>query len=198
VTDATEPRPARGAVAVAMVSLAVLSFAAVLLLHPPWRTAPARPATPAGLALVTPDGYDAIPDADSGGGPQTEAAARRLLGGIPALPGYRGGVLRAWAWRGTELRAVVVLALAFESPGDATGAAAAHLAAVRAAGATPFAVDLPGAAGYRDVRDPQGRYAQRVVFTRGPRLYVVGTVTPRPDADPSAVLAHASRQYAAG
>jgi hypothetical protein len=201
-TDDAEPRLATGAIVVATVALALLSFAGVLLLRPPWRTDAARPPATAvpdgGVTLVAPEDYDPIPDADSGGGPQTEAAAQRLLGGVPALPGYRGGVLRAWAWRGTELRAVVVLALAFETPGQAANAGAAHLGAVRAAGATSFPTGLAGATGYRDVRDPQGRYAQRVVFTRGARLYVVGTVTPERSADPSAVLAHARRQYDAG
>ncbi|MDQ1713400.1 MAG: hypothetical protein QOE45_2850 [Frankiaceae bacterium] len=204
MTDVEEPALARGAVVVGMVALALLAFAGVLLLRPPWRSPDAPAPTVATVAdgglsaaLVKPEGYDPIPDADSGGGAQTEAAAQRLLGGV-ALPGYRGGVLRAWAWRGTELRAVVVLGLAFDAPANAGSAAAAHLAAVRAGGATSFAVGIPGAAGYRDVRDPQGRYAQRVVFTRGARLYVVGTVTPQRSADASAVLAHTARQYAAG
>lgn len=196
-TDDAEPRLATGAIVVGMVALALLSFAGVLLLRPPWRTdAARRPAVAdGGVALVAPVGYDPIADADSGGGPQTVAAAQRLLGGVPSLPGYRGGTLRAWAWRGTELRAVVVLGLAFETPAQATDAARAHLGAVRASGATTFPVSLDGATGYRGVRDPQGRYAQRVVFTRGARLYVVGTVTPAPSADPAAVLDHARRQY---
>jgi hypothetical protein len=204
-TDDAEPRLATGAIVAGMVALALLSFAGVLLLRPPWRAGAARPpavtAVPDGgvaATLVAPEGYDPVPDADSGGGPQAEAAARRLLGGVAALPGYRGGTLRAWAWRGAELRAVVVLALAFETPAEATRAGDAHLAAVRAAGATPFPTGIDGASGYRDVRDPQGRYAQRVVFTRGARLYVVGTVTPRRSADASALLAHARRQYDAG
>ncbi len=207
MTDAWTPQPeppaerSRLGCALAMVGLFLVGFVgtgAVLFLR-----APDHPGTPAepplAHLLVEPDGYRRLPDASSGGGRVSAAAAATLLG-APEVPGFRDGVLRAWGRApGEPPRAVVVLLVELDSPERALATRRAYAAALRPRGATPFATPTSLAAdGLLEGRDPSGRFTQRVVVARGTRLYVVSVVTPAADEDTAEVVALATRQAAAG
>jgi hypothetical protein len=200
VTDAWAPPDApgetrsRAGCVVALVVLFLAGFAGVAtvaLLRAP----DGRPGTGTALetAIVPPPGYVPLDDATSGGGPLTAARAASVLG-LPRIEGYRDGVLHAWGREpGAPVRGVVVLVVEVASPAGATALRDAYVARATARGATPFDAPDP-LRGVRDGPDSGGRYAQRVAFATGSRLWLVSVVTPDRETDPAEVVLIAQRQ----
>jgi hypothetical protein len=180
--------------AVALVVLFLAGFVgvgAVLLLR-----APDGDST-LGALVRAPAGYVRLDDAEAGGGPLSADRAAALLARAD-VPGFQDGVLRAWGRRpGEPVRAVVVLAVEVGTAEQAGALRRDYAAAAVRRGATPFAPGIDGADAFQDVPDDAGRYAQRVVLSRGARLFVVSVVTPARDGDPAEVRDLAARQAAA-
>ncbi|HEU0129566.1 MAG TPA: hypothetical protein VFQ85_01065 [Mycobacteriales bacterium] len=198
MSDPLAPPPspfARAGCVVALVALFVVGFAgvgAVLLLRAPDSAAPAE--SPLVARIARPDGYVLLDDTESGGGRLPESRAATLLG-VPAIEGYRDGVLRAFGRPpGEPPRAVVVLVLDVGTPEAATALASRYRDAAVRAGATTVTAPAPYLA-LAEPPDAAGRYAQRVVVARDRRLWVVSVVTPdraAPPAEPLALAATAS------
>ena len=184
----------------ALLALFLVGFVGVgsmLLLRAPDRPGGSGESPLAGL-LVRPAGYVAVDDGRSGGGRLSEGRAALVLG-RDDVPGYSDGVLRAWGRRpGEPPRAVVVLVVEVETGQQAAEVRRAYVARALAAGATPFATpDDLGADAFHETPDAAGRVAQRVVFTRGVRLFVVSVVTPARERDTREVVALATEQAVA-
>lgn len=148
--------------------------------------------------LREPPGYEPLPDAGSGGGPLSEGMAATVLGRTD-VPGFADGVLRAWGrGRGEPPRAVVVLAVEVKTPDQALALSRGYVARALDGGATAFSTPTAlGAAAFHDQPDASGRHAQRVVFTRANRLFVVSIVTQARERDTSEVVRLATAQAAA-
>jgi hypothetical protein len=188
-------RASRAGCALALVGLFLLGFVgvgAVLLLRAPGG------GSALGELIRPPPGYVRLDDAEAGGGTLSEARAAALLGRAD-VPGFEGAELRAWGRRpGEPVRAVVVLAVELGSRGDAEALRASYVRDALARGATAFAPpEGIGAGAFLAPPDEAGRYAQRVAFARGPRVFVVSVVTPDRDTDTAEVVRLALDQAAA-
>ena len=185
----------------ALLGLFLLGFVGVLAML--FLRAPGGPSipgagrgeSPLAALLREPPGYVRLDDAGSGGGRLSEGQAATVLGRAD-VPGYSDGVLRAWGRNpGEPPRAVVVLLVEVETGAQATALKDGYVARARAAGATAFATPGPlGGEGLHDVPDASGRHAQRVVFTRGVRLFVVSVVSPQRERDTTEVVELAEQQ----
>lgn len=142
-----------------------------------------------GDEIAAPPGYVRLDDGESGGGPiSARRVAERL--GVAEVPGFRGGLLRAWGRApGEPPRAVVVLVVRLDSPASLV---TAYGAAARSFEPIPVREGWVGFV----APDASGRWAQRVAFARGDLFYVVSVVTPSRDADTAEVLRLAERQSA--
>ena len=176
--------------------LGFVAVAAMLFLRAPDGSAPAEPAV--ARLIQAPNGYVPLADATSGGGPLTEGRAATLLDRAD-VPGFRTGVLRAFRRPpGDAPRAVVVLAVEVRGVDQAAALARGYYDAAIRTGATAFPVPAALAGhGFHDEPDTAGRHAQRVVFARGARVFVVSVVTPAASTDTAEVVDLATRQAAA-
>ena len=168
-------------------------FGALLYLRAP--DAPGQqPESPLAAVLLVPEGYERLPDEVAGGGRLDEARAGRLLS-VPAIPGFQDGLLRSWGRpRGKTPRAVVVLAVQLATPADA----AALFGRYRGVAQSPDLEEFETREGWVGFHQREnGRFAQRVAFASGSRVFVVSVVTPKHESSTREVRALADRQAAA-
>lgn len=189
-----DERHSRVGCALALVGLFLLGFVTVgagMLLRAP------DGGSALGNAIQPPIGYVRLDDAEAGGGTLDEARTAAVLGRSD-VPGFEEAELRAWGRRpGEPVRAVVVLAVRLDSRANAAALRSAYVQGALARGATAFAPPQGLDAGaFFDTPDSAGRHAQRVVFARGPRLFVVSVVTPARDPDTAEVVRLALAQAA--
>ena len=177
---------------VTLFGVGFVGVLAVILLRAPDDAAGPR------IVLQPPAGYVLLDDARSGGGRLDESRAAAVLGQRD-VPGFRAGLLRAWGRRpGEPPRSVVLLGIELRSAEQAEAVRRAYLESVLRRGATSFGTPGLDGNGFHDVPDRAGRHAQRVVFTRGARLFVVSVVTPERETDTGEVVRLATRQAAIG
>jgi len=151
---------------------------------------------PRAFQVVEPVGYVRLPESSAGGGDMTAAETARFLG-IGPVDGYERGLLRSYGRPdGQPLRAVLVLVAETSSRSRAKALYDSTVTALGKRG-TSFATPA-GFAGYLDPPDPQNRYAQRVVWQRGDRVWVVTILTPKLDLDTWEVVRLARDQAALG
>jgi len=196
---AEEPSSRSGCVtAVWFVGLFLLSFAvfgALVFLRAPDRDgSDPDGVSPLAEVVVAPPGYVLLQESVAGGGRLNESRTARQLSAA-SVPGFRDAILVSWGRpAGEPPRAVVTLAVQLDSPASAEAAMRSFKAVATSPDLEGF-VTPEGWVGFHQAEE-SGRFAQRVAFTKGDRLFVVSVVTPRRTGDTAEVLAHAQRQAA--
>ncbi len=152
--------------------------------------------------FVDPAGYQVLGDDEARAGSVPVEGAGAMMSNVARLdsgdlPGYVIGHVRAWGRPpGQPPRGVLVFVSEYETERDA-GRVRDQLRDRQAPVTSPTGVTgIGGSFRFTDGPDDRGRHFERVVFSRGPLLYVVSVVTPDPDPGSPEVV-QLARQYAA-
>jgi hypothetical protein len=183
---------------IGLFTLTFVAVAALMYLRAPDPAGDASRESPLSAVIVAPEGYDRLSEDEAGGGRLDETRTGIVLSSPGDIPGFEDALLLSWGRPRDEApRAVVVLAVQLDSAAHAEALLGTYRGVARVPGVTEFPTQA-GWVGFHQREEGAERYAQRVAFTKGDRLFVVSVVSPEHENDTSEVLALARRQAASG